>query len=430
LTTVAVTRVTAADSPEGIREFGLTHPRAGSAESVYSLPLEGWVVPADVPPDTIIVHGAHRPLPRAPVTIERPDVAILIPELPWARSAGFALRVNALELPQRFRLAVSVDLTNGGRVRLGTIEGKRRPLPEQKSRYRPLMVTTIGRSGSTWLTWLLGQHADIADFRSFEYESKVAPYFAEALRLLTRPASYYQSMRGEIDYSGWWRGSGPSWPLNWHTSHDSIDQWLGSEHVDDLIGFFAGRIDALFGRIALALGKEDARYVVEKMPPRYFGQPLLGELFPGSREIVLVRDFRDVAASIIAFGEKRGRLWYEGLTPAEIVREPLRNDVDQLVQTWHQRSDSAFLLRYEDLVLRPAEALSEVLSYLELDARPETVARMLAAAGRIDGAVQEPHVTSATGAQSIGRWRRDLPPELRRLCEESLGNGLEAFGYA
>jgi len=430
---VSVSTVVPADLPEGIAGFHITYPRAGESETVYSLPLEGWVVPAEVPATTVKVHGVYRPVPTAPVAILREDIERLYPELPWARRAGFAVRINALQLPRQFKLAVSAVLEDGPVARLGTIEGRRRALPAHETRYRPLMVTTIGRSGSTWLTWLLGAHPAIADYRSFEYESKVAPYFAEALRLLTRPASYYQPIRGEIDYTGWWRGPDPAWPLWWHTSHEAIDEWLGSEHIDDLIEFFVGRIDGLFGRIAVALGKEDATYVVEKFPPSYFGQPLIAELIPGSREIVLVRDFRDVAASLFAFGEKRGRHWYEdhaALSAAEIVSEPLRNDVEQLTHAWQDRSESALLVRYEDLVLRPEETLAGVLSFLDLDARPETVASTLAAAGRVDGQIQDAHVTSATAADSIGRWRRDLSPELQRLCEESLGDGLEAFGYA
>jgi hypothetical protein len=431
-TLITVSRVITADSPEGIKDFHITRPAPGSAELVYSLGVEGWVVPGRGPANAIRMHGAHRPLPHAPVVIERPDVAALHPTVPWAERAGFAIRLNALQLPRRFRLALTALLADGNRARLGVIEGERRPFPVQDTRYRPLIVTTLGRSGSTWLTWLLGRHPEIVDYRSFEYETKVAAYFAEALRVLSRPTSYYQPIRGEIDYSGWWRGD-PRWSLPWHTSHESIDEWLGTEHVEDLIEFFTGRMDALFGRLAQATGKEDASYVVEKMPATYFGQPLLAEILPGAREIILVRDFRDVAASLLAFGEKRGRKWYEErphLSDEEIISDPLRSDVDQLAASWAERHDAAFLLRYEDLVLRPQETIAGVLSYLELDARPKTISRMLADADQVKGPMQDAHVTSTTAADSIGRWRRDLSPALQRVCEESLGKGLEAFGYA
>jgi sulfotransferase family protein len=429
---VSVSRVTPADSPPGIAGFDITYPEPGSCETVYSLPLEGWVVPALAAPEAIRVEAGHSPLAHAPVAIVRPDVGRLHPDLSWAGRAGFAIRLNALELPSRFRLALSVLIEGGGQAELGTVEGERRPLPIQDMRYQPLIVTTIGRSGSTWLTWLLGRQPEIVDYRSFEYESKVAPYFAEVLRTLTRPLSYYQPIRGEIDQRGWWLGHEPSEALFWYSSHDSIDEWLGSEYVEDLIDFFTGRLDALFGRLAHATGKEDARYVIEKMPPSYFGQRMMAEMIPGSRELFVVRDFRDVAASIFAFGEKRGRRWFSGYpseSDEQIVREPLRNEIDRLLQSWRERRDSAFLVRYEDLVLRPEETLSGVLSYLELDTPPADVTGALADAARIDGNMHGAHITSPTAMGSVGRWQRDLTPDLQRACEEALGEGLEAFGY-
>src|SRR5256885_17150649 len=63
---ITVSRVVTADAPEGITDFDITRPVAGSSESVYSLGVEGWVVPARGPANAIRVHGAHRPLPHAP----------------------------------------------------------------------------------------------------------------------------------------------------------------------------------------------------------------------------------------------------------------------------------------------------------------------------------------------------------------------------
>ena len=39
------------------------------------------------------------------------------------------------------------------------------------------------------------------------------------------------------------------------------------------------------------------------------------------------------------------------------------------------------------------------------------------------------HVTSAASADSVGRWRRDLSPELRELAQHELGPALAGFGY-
>jgi hypothetical protein len=39
------------------------------------------------------------------------------------------------------------------------------------------------------------------------------------------------------------------------------------------------------------------------------------------------------------------------------------------------------------------------------------------------------HRTSASAAESVGRWRRELDPRLVRASEEALGEILTEFGY-
>ncbi len=431
---VQISSVVPATPSTALAGFNLQHPVAGSCEPGYWLPFAGYAVPAHVAPSEIHLHGAQRRLPRVPVSIERPDIAGLHPDLEWAGRAGFAAQLSTIHLPRRFELAPSLLLEDGSEIALGTITGERPSLPVYaEGVHQPLLVTTLGRSGSTWLTWLIGQHPEIADYRSFEYESKVAPYFAEVLRALTQPSSYYQAVRGDIDNSGWWQGRVPRWSLFWYSSHDAIDEWLGTEYVEDLIVFFAGRIDALYRRLAEALDKPDATYVVEKLPPIYFAQEMLWEVFPGTREIFLVRDFRDVACSMFAFGEKRGHTWYwdrPEATDEECIRELLRDEGTELLRSWSERADRAFLLRYEDLVLRPEETLAALFSYLGVASGPDTVKRVLADGTKLDGRVQDFHRTSVTSADSVGRWRRDLDPALVRVCEEALGDALTGFGYS
>jgi hypothetical protein len=430
---VTIARVLRPESNSDLAGSNISHPQPGAAESRYSLPVAGWVVPARAAPADIHIFGAQRSLPRVPVAIPRPDIADLHPDLPWAANAGFAVRLNAVPLPRRFKLVLSLRLADGTTTRLGAIEGERAALPAYSdATYRPLLVTTLGRSGSTWLTWLLGRHPEIADYRSFEYEPHVGGYFAEALRVLTQPSSTYQALRGDVDNNGWWLGRDPRFALFWYSSHDSIDEWLGTDYVEDLIEFFARRIDGLYARLAEAIGKPDATYVVEKLPPSYFAQRMVAEMLPGTREIFVVRDFRDVAASIFAFGEKRGQEWFAELSledEEQCIREPLRDDVMALLKAWRERHDASLLLRYEDLVLRPEETLTEVLAFLGLDAGREIVGSMLAEATGVDSALHQAHVTSSTPEGSIGRWRRDLTPALQRACEEALGEALEAFGY-
>jgi hypothetical protein len=43
---------------------------------------------------------------------------------------------------------------------------------------------------------------------------------------------------------------------------------------------------------------------------------------------------------------------------------------------------------------------------------------------------RESHRTTTDRSASIGRWRRDLSPELRALCEPAFASALARFGYA
>ena len=102
---------------------------------------------------------------------------------------------------------------------------------------------------------------------------------------------------------------------------------------------------------------------------------------------------------------------------------------NRLAKAWRERSDSAHLVRYEDLVLNGHETLRSVLGYLDLDAGQDQIERMLAA-GSENGDRQLIHRTTAKTADSVGRWRKDLSPELTEACESAFGEALETFGYA
>jgi hypothetical protein len=185
--------------------------------------------------------------------------------------------------------------------------------------------------------------------------------------------------------------------------------------------------------------------------PVYFAEKHLGpnyvpvlawELYPHAKEIFLVRDLRDLASSMLAFSARRGPSSFgmePGMTREQYLRERVRLVAWQLRKAWRSRRDRAHLLRYEDLVARPAETLGGVFEYLELEATAAEIDRILSigaetaptAAGwsHDDGLVAE-HRTSETPEDSIGRWRREHDAEFRELLQEVLGDLLEDFGYA
>jgi hypothetical protein len=93
---------------------------------------------------------------------------------------------------------------------------------------------------------------------------------------------------------------------------------------------------------------------------------------------------------------------------------------------WRDRGEPGSLVRYEDLVRDPASTLPPLLASLGLDAAPETVSSLIAAA---DAPELRGHGTAGSPEASIGRWRSDLSPELRLTVNEVFGDLLHEFGY-
>jgi hypothetical protein len=155
---------------------------------------------------------------------------------------------------------------------------------------------------------------------------------------------------------------------------------------------------------------------------------LMRELYPHAREVFLVRDFRDMVASIFAFNEKRG---FEGFgrhrsaSDVDYVTDRVAESAAELVRAWRARGEGAFLLRYEDVITRPAAAIEGLLDYLGLDSGADAVAAMEATLAAPESEVHR----TTTAEQSIGRWRHDLTPEVQEACEAALAGPLAEFGY-
>ena len=88
--------------------------------------------------------------------------------------------------------------------------------------------------------------------------------------------------------------------------------------------------------------------------------------------------------------------------------------------------DDARTRRYEDLVRDPGAVLTGLLTRLELDASPTTVANVLAAA---EAPELRGHGSSSSPVASIGRWRQDLSPEMQDAIAERFDGLLHSFGY-
>jgi hypothetical protein len=156
---------------------------------------------------------------------------------------------------------------------------------------------------------------------------------------------------------------------------------------------------------------------VEKTPANVYNFAALAEHFPEVPLIHQIRDGRDVVASFRSRGKSpfhAASLWlYDTLCGLRI------------------RGSASYLeTRYEDLVVEPEKALSQILSHLGLAYEPEMLE---VEAPPTEGAYQEEWLdrktprawnqlpNQAVSPKSVGRWRERLTPdELSLVCRVRL----------
>lgn len=404
-------------------------PAAGDTADIYSFNVRGWAQGGGVAVSGFQVLEGERLLAEVPPNLPAPESYDARPD--EHETAHFQTLVRAVELVPCFSVDVVAVLEDGARHRIGTISGSRPLIAVPRTpAINPVMLTTIGRSGSKWLAWLLSCHPEIVAFQPLVFEPRVATYWATVLRSLTAPRSYLRQIHTERwEEPRWWLGDkSGALPAPVELG---MAQWLGADAVHEIAALCQERVEAFYLEVARRSSKRQARYFVEK----FLLDPVLLDLtlesFPGAREVILVRDLRDRLSSVFAWNEKRGETGFgheAQMSKAEYLTQRALLDGQELLGRWRRRAEHAHLVRYEDLIARPHETLQSLFGYLDLPADMGTVEGVLEIACA-PSQMLDNHRTVSDPSQTIGRWRRDLSPELVDEVNEVLGPVLTAFGY-
>jgi acyl carrier protein len=127
------------------------------------------------------------------------------------------------------------------------------------------------------------------------------------------------------------------------------------------------------------------------------------------KDIILVRDPRDLLCSTIAFWKHR----------PDRAMELLTEQLPRLLRLARRDGRNTIIIRYEDLVrdaVNTRRALSEFLDLdLTLAVEPEVI--------------PDSHRTSSDPAASIGRWREELSRDQADACRAAFGSFMREFGY-
>jgi len=410
----------------------IDRPAPGETGHGWSMTIAGWVVGQSKPTREIQVLFDGAPVCRTPVDIERNDVAEQFPGSPGAGRSGFRVHLGLLGLPRIAQLEVVAVMGDATPVHLATVVVTHEPLATPyEPQLSPITVTSLGRMGTTWLMRLLAQHPDVVVHPQYPYELGVAKYWAHLLQVASGPADHrYSSHPERFTAQATHIGHNP-YLGDFLDGSPELHRWLDTTQPALLGACAQQSLDQFYGMVADLAGGDHPRFFAEKSLPDHVPD-VLGDLYPHGRELILVRDIRDVICSAIAFDAKRNRRSFgrESLDDLRFVSQ-LQMDLGRLMRSWQRRRGSALLVRYESLITAPAQTLEEILSHLGLTSTPAVVTAVLEGASastpELDG-----HRTTANPGASIGRWRTDLAqvhPDLPEQCADLFSPLLAQFGY-
>jgi len=198
-----------------------------------------------------------------------------------------------------------------------------------------------------------------------------------------------------------------------------------------------------YAALAEAAQRVGGSVLVEKNPKHVLRLPFLDALFPHARFLHIVRDGRDVVASLMF--RNRGARWGHLQVPGWRELLAAHRD-DNHVRCAHQwriaietaRSDGARLgeryaeMRYEDLVGDPPATLERVFAFIGLGVAETVLAfsRKIqdATAGSYHARRQVRHYVE-NHRRRVGRFRENLSGEQIAAVEAVSGSVLRELGY-
>jgi acyl carrier protein len=391
----------------------------GHVDEISRSVIQGWVIDTERPDTTItlsiFVNDVHRGM--CLTTHARDD--LLLPN--GERLSGKCGFHFEFEPPLSPFVELRIDvvetwsgqvLRNGSRVlpRPGSHDGDGKGMI-------PVLLTSTGRTGTTLLMSEFARHPDLVVGDQFPYEIKQIAYHAAAFRALVADADWERSTKPETMLSAEMRniiGSNPykmSGLFGLGGGRNALRSFYHSEVPTGYATLFRQFIVDFYATLANAQGKQSAPYFCEKGDldeAAVLGARLF---FDRVKDIVIVRDPRDLLCSAIAFWKLR----------PDGAMAMLASTVSRLARIARHAGPDTIVIRYEDLVREPVPTRRALSRFLDLDLLSQLEAET--------EAIPDSHRTSSDPAASIGRWRNDLTPHQIEACEVVFGTLLRDYNY-
>lgn len=212
---------------------------------------------------------------------------------------------------------------------------------------RPIFLVGCSRSGTTLLQSMLAAHPLIASFPESKFFIHLIPRY-EAKRLKFGVAS--RQLKPELE-----------------AFFRKIDR---PEIIKEIpfIPLLMGQYTRWFIKILNRLAKEQGKlFWVEKTPDHLLYLDYIERFVPGSRIVHLVRNGKDVVASLYELMKKYPKIW-SGL-----------DDIDGCIDVWQRAISTSrnyvhnpnhIVVRYEKLVENPQAILEEICQFIGVEFDP------------------------------------------------------------
>jgi hypothetical protein len=259
-------------------------------------------------------------------------------------------------------------------------------------RKTPFFIAGAGRSGSTYLYYVLKDHPRVALTNEFQ----VLAAIALALEAVTLPYGRRNGTGGFLGII--------------HPTAKPVFEQIFRERTTEMFEEFYDRYFS-----------HDFTHFGDKLPDPYAAGHF-ARCEPRTKIVLMVRDPRDVVSSYLALaklphdlGPRQGEMAAMSIASFAGVWKRSYEALLGLVPSYH-------VVDYVDLIDDPRRIVSGVLEYLGLDPAPQ-VDLAIETNDTIGG-----HGTSRTAAETIGRWRRDLSPKEASEVVEICGPMMEKLG--
>jgi hypothetical protein len=281
----------------------------------------------------------------------------------------------------------------------------------------PIVLTAAGRSGTTLLMARLSAVPEICVAGSAPFEIRQLSYYAVAQRILSEGDTLENSTHPDrLDGAGSQVGHNPFFSPGYVPllgGKARLDEFL-AQVVQPKTGLlFRDIIDRYYSAAALQLDKAGAKFFAEKsnnLDPRM--RAFAYSIYPDLREIMLIRDPRDMVCSHKSYFS----------SSKEKAFQQMSHMTRTILQMTSAPAHNRLIVKYEDLVLEPAETDRRIAGFLGVG--------LIGDGSRtLEEKIFQRHATAESPAQSLGRWRREIEPDDQRLYNESWREYLERFGY-